>query len=199
MMQSKQHPIIYSTAKVQAILADRKSQMRCIVKDSVPIGNWDITVKHCPYGQVGDILYVRETWRKYCFVDSMGYTHFDQEIIEYAADNPGRIYLVDGDGARMYNKDGSEKYVPWRPSIHMPKSACRLYLQITDIRVERLNEISEEDAKAEGVETLGLYPGYDVSARGKFEGLWNSINGPDSWDSNPFVWVISFKKIDKPS
>lgn len=252
----KQHPILFSTAMVQAILAGRKTQTRRIMKPQVEPCNhkaftyapWkddptnfiesfsDKGYWYCelcgngtgnsnefkgikfPYGQVGHVLYVRETWRKYCFVDSMGYTHFDQEIIEYAADNPGMIYLVDGDGARMYNKDGTEKFVPWRPSIHMPKSACRLYLQITDIRVERLNEINEEDAKVEGIlsyndSALGMrYKDYMADASGygdpdhdypttgdpiaSFGTLWGSINGPDSWRANPFVWVISFQKID---
>ena len=65
------------------------------------------------------------------------------------------------------------------------------------MRVERLQDITEQDAIAEGVETLGLYPGYNVSSRGKFEGLWNSINGDESWDANPWVWVIEYERLNQ--
>jgi hypothetical protein len=149
--------------------------------------------------QVGDKLYVRETFRKYYHVDEHGYTHFDKEILEYAADSPPMIYQMDGDGCIEQNKDGSEKFIPWKPSIHMPKSAARIWLEITDIRVERLQDISEEDAKAEGVELKDYFhipaDGIEYMAHSHkqaFETIWQSINGPDSWQSNPFVWVINF-------
>lgn len=156
--------------------------------------NAKIWVERCRW-KPGDILYVREKWRKYCHVDEYGYTHYDKEIIEFAADNPPMIREVDADGWHVENKDGTEKFIPWRPGIHLPKSASRIWLEVVSIRVERLHDITEEDAKAEGVETLGLYPGYDVSSRGKFEGLWNLIHGDGSWDANPWVWVIEFKVL----
>lgn len=208
-------------------------------KKSEPYTGWVVKYKNlpdlhlprdCPYGKIGDILWVRETWRKYCRVDEFGYTHFDDVTIEFAADSPGAIYLVDGDGAHEYNKDGSEKFVPWRPSIHMPKEACRLFLKVTDVRVERLQDISEADAIAEGgiftdngicaswpqntskeqaKATGGLNAGWSHigetlpdkclrSARSSFGNLWEKINGPESWEANPWVWVITFEITQKP-
>jgi hypothetical protein len=242
----KQHPILMKGPLVKQSEAGNKTQTRrlkALEEINKNPDRWEFVrlydgyakfcEKHnytkevyvkCPYGVPDEILWVRETWRKYCHVDNMGYTHFDQQIIEYAADNPPMIYLVDGDGAHMYNKDGSEKYVPWRPSIHMPKSACRLFLQITDIRVERLQDISEEDAKAEGLACLskdggitykygipdkdGL-PGIDnhgwpwqewnTKPVEAFKALWGKVNGLDSWQANPWVWVITFKRINNPN
>lgn len=188
----KQHPILFSTAMVQAILAGSKTQTRRIIKTPAGVTGF----MECPFGGINDILWVRETW---C-------------IIPHGPDSFGPY---------LYKSMGDEPYGKWKPSIHMPKSACRLYLQITDIRVERLNDISEEDARAEGIlsyndSALGMrYKDYMADASGygdpdhdypttgdpiaSFGTLWGSINGPDSWRANPFVWVISFKKIDKPS
>jgi len=258
-IEMKQHPILFSTPMVQAIMKGSKAQTRRIkglelVNESpstwrhqkyggMAIGPhvgwkyqfWDQTGRgyldpgiKCPYGQVGDVLWVRETWRKHHITDTFGETHFDKPaIIKYAADRPEPVYEVDGDGFQVFNKDGSEKFIPWRPSIFMPKAACRLYLQITDIRVERLQDISEEDAKAEGVQpncdgaencpspkckatgcqSAGEYYHYmrdfedfpAFSAKESFESLWEKINGAESWEANPWVWVISFKKIDNPN
>lgn len=97
------------------------------------------------------------------------------------------------------------KSMKWRPSIHMPRWASRITLDVVDVRVERLQDISEEDAKAEGCEeiTPGFYRNYlstdgatFYSAAMSFQSLWESINGPDSWDANPWVWVVTFKKIN---
>jgi hypothetical protein len=122
----------------------------------------------CPYGTIGDRLWVRETWN-----GTQG------ECIAYRATDP----TMDGE--------------PWRPSIYMPRWASRITLEITDIRVERLQDISEEDARAEGV---GVHGGcnadeteYGVNARGPFSRLWDSINAKrHPWASNPWVWVIEF-------
>jgi hypothetical protein len=92
--------------------------------------------------------------------------------------------------AKKYKKN-------WMPSIHMPRWASRIQLEVLNVRVERLQDISDADAKAEGVETLGLYPGYDISSTGKFGGLWNHINGNESWDANPWIWRIEFQKIER--
>lgn len=163
----------------------------------------------CPYGKPGDFLWVRETWRKYCRVDDNGYTRFDEEVIEYAADGHGFLPLVDGDGFRMYDKKGNERGVPWKPSIHMPKSAARIWLEVEEIRVERLHDISEEDACDEGIESdkLGelwrdyLTPDDNpercllIEPSASFETLWVKINGVDSWKANPWVWVVKFKVL----
>lgn len=255
----KEIPILFSTAMVQAKKAGRKTKTRRLkgleqinknagYHEYLGMRHVDIGPKKkrvycaqfrfppfiynipCPYGEPGDLLWVRETFRRYCHVDEMGYTHFDKEIIEFAADNPPAIYLVDGDGAHEFNKDGTEKFVPWRPSIHMPKDIARIWLEVTDVRVERLQDISEEDAIAEGVIKIDygietpsgsasvdggktFHPfkpqhvyGYSVdstcareqslsTARAAFGNLWQKINGADSWNSNPWVWVVSFKVL----
>jgi hypothetical protein len=88
--------------------------------------------------------------------------------------------------------------VRWRPSIHMPRWASRITLRITDIRVERLQDISEDDARAEGVKPLD-YAAHHVAdgcgARIAFEQLWNTINGPGAWEANPWVWVVAFERV----
>lgn len=142
----------------------------------------------CPYGKPGDRLWVRETFSASEFMDC-----------RYRAD-----------GQQFLNVNGKDTNTPcevkWTPSIHMPRWASRITLEITEVRVERLQDISEADAKAEGVEPLrGGYwrhyqPGWtqhQLSAKGSFATLWDSINGPGSWDANPWVWVIEFKRIDQ--
>jgi len=185
----KEHPILFSTPMIQAILAGRKTMTRRILKNTLEWDhNWkpnmingtgingvqalfemrgttnpnqySTRVFKCPYGQPGDRLWVRETWRP---LVSGGPTNFN--LYDYKADWDGKLEGITSG---------------WKLSIHMPKAACRIWLEITGVSVERLRQISEADAQAEGVETLGLYPGYDVSSRGKFEGLWNSINGNEA-------------------
>ena len=174
----KERPILFSGPMVRAILDGRKTQTRRVVK---PQPDWirprvsDDGIAHgycgsgptdgikCPYGTVGDRLWVRESWAKSGEVG---------DATEYRADNPDPI------GAK------------WRPSIHMPRWASRIDLEITGIRVERLQEISERDAMAEGCEYLT-----NSVARSNFVKLWISINGQDSWSANPWVWVIEFKRI----
>jgi hypothetical protein len=87
--------------------------------------------------------------------------------------------------------------VRWRPSIHMPRWASRITLRITDIRVERLQDISEDDAKAEGVgyKNPGYLPGTKGNWIGSFAYLWNKINGPGAWEANPWVWVVAFERV----
>ena len=194
---------------VQAILAGRKTQTRRVVKDDLLIDsvgnlcggtinygqNLDGTPNFknyakckCPYGQPGDVLWVRET----SFYD------VDNEEHRYAAD--------------MCKSDIEFFKGFWKPSIHMPKAAARIWLEITNVRVERLQEISEEDAIGEGVEiihtaepTVHVYKKYNIKEYlgttnpvVSFTTLWHSINGPESWNSNPWVWVVEFKQINKP-
>ena len=123
----------------------------------------------CPYGQPGDRLWVRETW-----------AHVGDEFeghCEYAA-----TCEVSG--------------IKWKPSIHMFRNDSRLTLEITDVRAERLQEISEEDAKAEGAEAIGWGGFGPITFLNGYRMIWNQINGPGSWDANPFVWAVSFKRAD---
>lgn len=150
----------------------------------------------CPYGQVGDRLWVREAW----FDNCPGYGPEQAEL----------YYKADG----LPDFDGEESELRWRPSIHMPRWASRLTLEIVSVRVERLQDISEADAIAEG----GVYTdtgknrwgqqanGWShrgnttadtclLTAKFSFWNLWDSINGSGSWDANPWVWVVEFKVV----
>jgi hypothetical protein len=192
-----QHPILFSTPMVQAILEGRKTQTMRIVK-GINIGeNSNDTVNYsmksamgtniekerlgecffgigdyCPYGKVGDVLWVRETF------------------------GTGGYFKT---GWNYKASDELPKYEKWKPSIHMPKSACRIWLQITNIRVERLHDISEADAVAEGINTSKISGDYNHTPVQEFQDLWNSINGKESWDSNPWLWVLEFNRIEKPT
>ena len=136
------------------------------------------TIK-CPYGELGDVLWVRETWQT--LGDQYG------EGIEYA-------YKAD-----IKEDDKFSEGLIWKPSIHMPKAACRIFLKVKSIRVERLQDISEEDAEAEGVMpcTLNSQTGNYCYKYG-FIKIWHQINGEASWNTNPFVWVIEFERCEKP-
>lgn len=180
----------------RAILAGRKTQTRRIVKladfgrSDTPGYLWTyrdragrmhdirltdaLVAKCCPYGQPGDRLWVRETW----------------------AD--GHSY--DGKRHFAYRADGVELHPSrkWKPSIHMPRAASRITLEITGVRVERLQEISADDARAEGCPDKPV-PGaeqasVDAFAREWYADLWESINGPGSWYANPWVWVVEFRR-----
>lgn len=196
-----EHPILFSTPMVKAILEGRKTQTRRIITDKQVLATIEV-IKNgienlCKY-KTGNTLWVREEHYRYGFWKKNGLTKKgNQKWVFFAAsedvkyfDNPPDVYRISRD---KFNPELRQWYK--RLARFMPKSACRIKLEITNIRVERLQDISESDAKAEGVETLGLYPGYNVSNRGKYEGLWNLINGNDSWDLNPWVWVIEFKRI----
>lgn len=141
----------------------------------------------CPYGQVGDTLWVRETWAKII-------TPEGKDAFVYRADDE-------------YYKDTISDWQGWKPSIFMPKEACRLVLKITNVRAERLNDISDTDAISEGIAISSRF-GNEVnqwidyidgngtpSPVYSFQTLWQSINGEKSWNENPFVWVIEFRKI----
>lgn len=178
----KERQIFFSAEMVRAILGGRKTQTRRVKKYG-KLGHY----APCPYGQPGDVLWVRES---YC----RGY--FDGGTNGYKADWT-RV-------AAEYVKEPK-----WTPSIHMPKEAARIWLRIKDVRVERLNAISEADAIAEGVEEVisewcvgyGNYnlkgddaPYYDNPVH-SFQSLWQAIYGPESWAVNPWVWVIEFEVL----
>lgn len=169
----------------------------------------------CPYGQPGDRLWVRETWAHY-------------QTVDHARRSDGRSFSEVSDGLAGYRADGFESIEEfrdhirlmgglareaveingdrWRPSIHMPRWACRLVLEINDVRVERLQSISEADAMAEGAErdtepcdhvrrSCAEVGCLGPTHRAGFADLWASINGQASWDANPWVWVLSFRRI----
>jgi hypothetical protein len=150
----------------------------------------------CPYGQPGDRLWVRETgWER---------PERTPKMMREGADT-WEPYYYDADG---WSAQDHADFKAWgfkrRPSIHMPRWASRILLEITDIRVERLQDISEADAKAEGIEPeLEGWIDYRnpscqmcVNPVGSYRTLWESINGSGSWNKNPWVWVISFKKVN---
>jgi hypothetical protein len=212
----KYHPILFSTPMVQGLLEYRKTKTRRtkgLEKVNLNPNNWKFeafgtnpdkendknlhayfTVKgtetwmhlKCPCN-VGDVLWVRETWK---YSDDLKTPYW------YKAD---------------FEKEYNQEYLDfikgsWKPSIHMYKEACRIFLKVKSIRVERLQDISEEDAKAEGVikEINEKWRNYLVPqtywscAKFSFETLWISINGKDSMNKNPFVWVYEFERIEKP-
>ena len=180
-------PILFNTEMVRAILDGRKSCTRRIVKHDVEailnspyhkehpeVEDEQIISKLCipPY-QPGDILYVRETF------------------IQAAAN----IFWYKADDKLWMSKD-----LLWKPSIHMPKKVARIWLKVTDVRVERLQEITETQAQSEGCNS-GLLTGA-CTARGQFEDLWNStIKKSDldyyGWSANPWVWVIEFERCER--
>ena len=163
----------------------------------------------CLYGKPGDRLWVRETCRAHEISDQEARDDtykLEFEHPPYGLD--GVIYQADGQFIHIENSpEASEKWVDlyrYRgergakvPSIHMPRWASRITLEITDVRVERLQSISEEDAQAEGALAVALDVGAATvwSYREGFKQLWISINGPDSWDANPWVWVVEFKQV----
>jgi len=141
------------------------------------------------YGAVGDQLWVRETWANIALT---GYS-------------PVYFYRADGDG--LPPRDDRATHNKWRPSIFMPREASRITLEITGLHLERLNDISCEDAKAEGLSWVGdggtpygipgMAESWSADPRISYRALWESINGPGSWARNPWVWVIEFKRISQ--
>jgi hypothetical protein len=229
MTHVKERPILFSTEMVRAILDGRKIQTRRRVdmpKESIDNALWGFTAftpeghisfrgihadgqygesfVKLKYGQNGDILWVRETFSK------VAHSSYRQSngVLQMPIDE---IYSA-------VFKAGWDRSAPqWQPSIHMPKVAARIWLEITDIRVERLHDITEEDAIAEGCEhafdihqrgvtiektpTGGVISGAKSYRRG-YRLLWERINGEGSWHTDPWVWVISFKVLSttgKPS
>jgi hypothetical protein len=209
-------PIIFSAPMVRALLNDSKTQTRRIIKPqplsvvghkSVPFNGTPEALKSlllqsgkgCPYGQPRDRLWVRETIR------------FDSECGHYyAATMPGSLGNPQGRAYVDMEKELSGKELPDHsiPGIHMPRWASRIELCITHVRVERLKSISEDDAIAEGIERhqkAAHWKNYDKDPQGwgywespiqSYRTLWNSINGPDAWDANPWVWVVEFERAN---
>jgi hypothetical protein len=220
----KERPILFSAPMVRAILEGRKTVTRRAVKGhQIPTKDPDeelefrwsaVAQKHprygfavsgetpeacaaelalySPYGRRGERLWVRET-----FIDLRG------TGIEHRPDPEGPLqryaYAADyrpGSHSDETRKDFGLKH---KPSIHMPRAACRILLEITDVRVERLQDISEVQAEAEGAEAQAIESfratGIGRPAGFAFRDIWTSINGASAWDANPWVWVVEFKRV----
>lgn len=215
----KERAILFSGSMVKAILAGTKTQTRRVMKPQPVDGyspedqarwytpgvvdrwgelqpaDYDVFGVStydgeqgwvCPYGAPGDLLYVRETW--YCPKQLGGTYHREK-----------RLYRADEGPLRDYPG------VKWKPAIHMPREFSRILLEITDVRVERVNQISEADAEAEGVDKVSVLESGDGATgllldgyRANFAALWQKLNGPRGygWDVNPLCWVVSFKRVD---
>lgn len=220
--KAKERPILFSGAMIRAILKGKKTQTRRIVKPNPdwtePATGWCNGDGHsgtgwyaynedypeegslyyrCPYGEPGDLLWVKETTLK---VEDHGYIG-----PVYAESDDGRACLAWG---LAPSADDCTEVEPWdikrRPSIFMSRSMARILLEVVSIRVERLNDISDADAVSEG--SLEWASEQDTPVRDIPAGeshliyrqLWESINGRGSWDTNPWVWVVKFKRIDLP-
>ncbi|WP_200782950.1 hypothetical protein [Klebsiella variicola] len=227
----KERGMIFNAEMVRALLSGRKTQTRRIMKvqpESNQLGlllitdstkrsdigkyHWaesNATGNHvrsklfsCPFGAVGDRIWVRETWSS----DFANY--YPNDRVWYAADNNRRLDIEVVDGVRGIYSPESDVHVPfrWQPSIHMPRWASRILLEITDVRVERLNAISEKDARAEGIIDGGCLncgepepcgcANPEPDATDAFAYLWQSIYGQESWNANPWVWVIEFERVE---
>lgn len=227
----KERPILFSAAMVIAILDGSKTQTRRIVKPQPEFAQvydfkgkrlydgenrrwcWNGHVSdiwtevtealapHCPYGKIGDQLWVRETFMlesSYgCELDykPSSSIHPVQWHSEDDGDG-GQVrwfeqphYRATEPDAELTNPDTDER-IKWRPSIFMPRWASRIQLEITDVRVEKLKAISEGDIIAEGC------PPQFLLGQNWYRPLWESINGPGSWEANPYIWAISIKRIE---
>ncbi|MGS8105888.1 hypothetical protein [Escherichia coli] len=185
----KERGMIFNDEMVRAILGGNKTQTRRIVEEKF-YGRAvaaELLAKHCPYGQPGDRIWVRETYRVHGKATDVATLVYRASVRNSWTEQTHRV-PVD-----VCNKPVSEK---WTPSIHMPRWASRILLEITDVRVERLHDMSEADAKAEGATpaTYKITPSEAVYRVG-FGDIWRSIYGQDNWLSNPWVWVIEFKRI----
>lgn len=184
-------PILFSAPMVRAILAGTKTQTRRVITKFPWKFDGDNFMREfahhdCPMGHPGDRLWVRETWAETINVNDMS-PWPDRPHRFFEESGSAVIYRADGEWEWL-DDDGSidEGHSSWKPSIFMPRWASRITLEITKVRVQRLQEISEEDAKAEGCSHVE-----------SFSNLWDSLNAKrgHSWESNPWVWVIEFRII----
>lgn len=228
----KERPILFNTVMVKAILEGLKTQTRRVINpqpegktlQSNLDGKWlskkfngllipkieDLPI-HCPYGKIGDRLWVRETWSTVNLYGEIALAYkADGEVIRVVENES----FQDEDGLINYDDPRLEKYSFaawaddllegkegwWKPSIHMPRWASRILLEITNIRVERLKDISTEDAKAEGFDysthPSAIKMGYAIGAKTNFRFTWEQIYGQNAWNKNPWVWVVEFCVIE---
>jgi len=184
---TKERPILFSGPMVRAILDGRKTQTRRVIKpawlrclDLDDLDDRKTAIERCRHGKPGDRLWVREAFR--IFSSETG-----------PKDEIGRPAVTHYRATDLHLFPDAK----WKPSIHMPRWASRITLEIIAVRVERLNEISRGDAMAEGCPHSNL--AYGQNPCDWFHELWESINGPESWAENPWVWVIEFRKTEKES
>mgnify|MGYP003441461874 CR=1 len=236
----RERPILFSAPMVRAILAGTKTQTRRVVKlpHLNPLGQWEpfrfggegcrdskgreisgqMTISHtrtgevigCPYGVPGDRLWVREAWADLTESHGRPYERHNTATGLYERGTEPFVWHR-ADGEQPDNGSGAEKYAPWRPSIHMPRLASRIDLEITGVRVERLQDISAEDCIAEGMQSFLREHDAVCDLQDQFRALWDSIHGKpvierDSegreiarrmfdWAANPWVWVVEFRRI----
>ncbi|EBN8270436.1 hypothetical protein ACLH7T_001756 [Salmonella enterica] len=201
----KERGMIFNAEMVRAILDGKKTQTRRPIKwkqtrfteiaerDDGSLWPWAEDCERggdiwfaCPYGEIGDRIWVRETFRVHSRATDVATLVYRASVRNSWTEQTHRVPIAVCDKQATPEK--------WTPSIHMPRWASRITLEITDVRVERLNDIRECDAKAEGGQTectlIGdkYYPG--------FRSLWKSIYGEESWAANPWVWVIEFKRVE---
>jgi hypothetical protein len=193
----KERPIIFSAPMVRAILDGSKTQTRRAVKPQPqelapnPSGR-AVLHEPCPYGLPGDRLWVREGFKPIASGEvKNGYGEvrygfaYKADSATVWAERPTIIHDLSGQpptGSMQFEER------PWKSPIHMPHAACRIRLEITDVRVQRVQDISEADALAEGVRR-------QIKHAAAYAELWDSINGAGAWDANPWVWVVSFARI----
>lgn len=187
----KERGILFSASMVRALIDGRKTQTRRACKPGARIDAAFFDGLHSsPYGKAGDRLWVRETfWHQ-------------------PAERDGTLGLIAPE-VTLYRADVGTKlkdvgYYPWKPSIFMPRRLSRITLELTEVRVERLQEISEADAIAEGIQYSDRWEGFASDDEGRhfhctdprvsYLSLWESINGAGSWDANPWVWALSFRR-----
>jgi hypothetical protein len=213
----KEKPILFSGEMVRAILEGRKSQTRRVVKVrgvSDDVAMWlhymaRAVDMECPYGKPGDRLWVRETWRTEELESGL-------DGVRYAADDfflpiENTMAASEAWGDAHFNKHGKSYGMAWRPSIYMPRWASRIMLEVVKVRVERVQEITRDDAKAEGVSKIWAWNAErnakhpEHFRRGVFNPyvanysvLWDEINAKRGfgWDVNPWVWVVEFKQVN---
>lgn len=203
-------PILFSAEMVRAILSGKKTQTRRLFRPQPADHHWEGLTGHrhavrlmatstglaarcshwlgkhedpaiqwvgSPFGTAGDRLWVRETWA------ALG-----------AKNRAPFVYRADAPRGERVRVDA-----PWRPSIHMPRHASRLLLEVTEVHVQRLKDISDYDCRAEGCsgghDSIPAYP-FSATPREHFGHLWRSIYGTDSWESNPWVWVVEFSRVE---
>ncbi|ECQ2017268.1 hypothetical protein FZ146_08610 [Salmonella enterica] len=198
----KERGMIFNAEMVRAILDGRKTQTRRPVKFPLIDKNMGCELAgnelagelaahnywNSPYGKPGDRIWVRETLRVHSRATDVATLVYRASVRNSWTEQTHRVPIAVCDKPATPEK--------WTPSIHMPRWASRILLEITDVRVERLRDLSEEDAKSEGITPPagGVLPGWEY--RINFRDLWMDIYGTDSWEANPWVWVIEFKRVE---
>lgn len=180
----RERPVLFQGSMVRALLAGQKTQTRRVSSQ------WDRV-------QVGDRLYVRETWAAVAaMIEEV--VRDDPTCVGYRADLTGRYFHVYSGQLDAKHWNWEHVSVPWKSPLHMPKWASRIWLEVTaPVRVEPVQSITEEDALAEGLRET-TWPDSDIidlTARGAFESLWREMHGDESWEANPLVRVISFRVL----